>query len=292
MKYSTSQKQYVDFLNTLTYTQQSARTAVSPASASRTPAMFSGAQAKDRNGIQIKTSGVSSSTPAVYACNLNDDSNFDSSNDGLHVSCNWLSWADGIAYADWAALRPMTELEFEKACRGSNAAVANEYPWGSTSIQMDSSYVNSGTASETVSPSNANINVGHSAGSTFGPTRVGIFAAGTTTRAQSGATHYGIMEMGGDVWERIVSVGSSTGVDTGRSYLGSHGDGSLSASGDPVGNSDWPGTNAVGAGFRGGCWQTVAGETRTSDRTVGAYADATRGGTNGTRGFRCVRTAP
>jgi len=32
--------------------------------------------------------------------------------------CRWLSWADGAAYAAWAGLRPMTELEYEKAIRG------------------------------------------------------------------------------------------------------------------------------------------------------------------------------
>jgi len=30
----------------------------------------------------------------------------------------WLSWADGAAVAAWAGLRPMTELEYEKAVRG------------------------------------------------------------------------------------------------------------------------------------------------------------------------------
>ncbi|MBM4163661.1 MAG: hypothetical protein FJ222_04380 [Lentisphaerae bacterium] len=29
--------------------------------------------------------------------------------------CPWLSWADGAAFAAWAGLRPMTELEYEKA---------------------------------------------------------------------------------------------------------------------------------------------------------------------------------
>jgi len=33
--------------------------------------------------------------------------------------CSWLSWADGAAYAAWAGLRPMTEMEYEKAIRGA-----------------------------------------------------------------------------------------------------------------------------------------------------------------------------
>jgi hypothetical protein len=35
-----------------------------------------------------------------------------------NARCPWLSWADGSAVAAWAGLRPMTELEFEKAVRG------------------------------------------------------------------------------------------------------------------------------------------------------------------------------
>jgi len=32
--------------------------------------------------------------------------------------CGWIGWVDGFAYAVWAGLRPMTELEYEKARRG------------------------------------------------------------------------------------------------------------------------------------------------------------------------------
>jgi hypothetical protein len=35
-----------------------------------------------------------------------------------HHNCGGLSWADGAAWAAWAGLRPMTELEYEKICRG------------------------------------------------------------------------------------------------------------------------------------------------------------------------------
>lgn len=34
------------------------------------------------------------------------------------VAMNYLSWPDLAAYLDWSGLRPFTELEFEKACRG------------------------------------------------------------------------------------------------------------------------------------------------------------------------------
>ncbi|MBU3744645.1 MAG: hypothetical protein FGM61_08900, partial [Sediminibacterium sp.] len=73
MKYEISQQQYVDFLNTLTYTQQAARTiaASPPNSAAGTPALSSGNA--NRNGIDIQTSGTASTVPAVYACNLDGD---------------------------------------------------------------------------------------------------------------------------------------------------------------------------------------------------------------------------
>ena len=47
---------------------------------------------------------------------------------------NYIGWDDVAAYLDWACLRPMSELEFEKACRGPEAVLVDEYAWGTTSI--------------------------------------------------------------------------------------------------------------------------------------------------------------
>lgn len=43
-----------------------------------------------------------------------------------HTGIRWLSWADSAAYMSWAGLRPMTELEYEKAMRGSRTPVPDE----------------------------------------------------------------------------------------------------------------------------------------------------------------------
>jgi len=44
--------------------------------------------------------------------------NYVYSSDSPYRSCGGLSWADGATFAAWAALRPVTELEYEKASRG------------------------------------------------------------------------------------------------------------------------------------------------------------------------------
>jgi hypothetical protein len=42
------------------------------------------------------------------------------------AGCFGLSWADGVSYAAWAGLRPMTELELEKMVRGFRKPQPNE----------------------------------------------------------------------------------------------------------------------------------------------------------------------
>jgi formylglycine-generating enzyme required for sulfatase activity len=51
-----------------------------------------------------------------------------------YQACNLLSWWDAAKFAAWAGLRPMTELEYEKACRGPLEPVPNEFAWGTARI--------------------------------------------------------------------------------------------------------------------------------------------------------------
>ena len=267
MKYEASQRQYAEFLNTLTSTQATARVM---------------SETSDRQYIEIQG--------GVYGSDANDNDTLNESTDGEWVAANWLKWADGAAYADWAGLRPFTELEFEKAARGTAEPVDDEYAWGTANITRGSAISSAAEAGEVVSTADANAVYGNSASGTAGPYRGGSLTDADDTREEAGASYYGVMELSGNLWEKTVTVGNATG----RGFTGSHGDGSLSTNGNAT-NSDWPGyvttevTGATGSGFRGGAWSRTASELRLSDRTFAARDDSAR--TNYT-GVRLARTAP
>jgi len=278
MKYEISQQQCVDFLNTLTYTQQAARTVVAPSSAAGTPALI--ASNANRNGIDIQTPGTSASVPAVFACNLNGNGTFNESDDGQHIACNYLSWDDLVAYLDWAALRPMTELEYEKSCRGNQNPAPSEFAWGNTSATALTGLSNASTMSETAS--NTASNIAYNNSFTSGPVRTGIFATSSTSRATSGSGYYGNMELSGNLWERVVTVGNATG----RTFSGVHGNGTLTTGGDSD-VSGWPA--AAGTGWKGGSWlNTTTNSATTSDRAQAANIDNTRAADAGGRGVRTI----
>lgn len=288
MKYEISQQAYVNFLNTLTYMQQATRTKSTPNSPIGTKALCD--DSAFRNGIVTMTPGVSSTIPAVYACNLNGNETYNELDDGQDIVCNYLGWADVAAYLDWSGLRPMTELEFEKACRGSLSPVPNEYAWGNTTVFGTAYNVDSpGTSGEVVSNPGSGIygNANYSKTSNLiaGPLRGGNFATSISNRIVSGATFYGIMDMCGNVCERTVTVGN----ETGRAFTGHHGNGTL----DGTGNADvvsWPGADAVGAGFRGGGWTGSESDMQISYREYAALAVDSR--TDQSYGGRGVRSAP
>jgi formylglycine-generating enzyme required for sulfatase activity len=214
------------------------------------------------------TPGTATTTPAIYGCDLNVNGTFNEAADGQNVACNWLSWPDLMTYLDWAGLRPMTEMEYEKVCRGSGIpSIANEYAWGNTTIlQATSGALTNGGQGAEVSTASGNglCAYGTANTTTFGPLRCG-FAAGTATnRSQAGASYYGVMEMCGNVFEQCVG-GYSFNYS---SFNGLNGDGTITATG-LFNTANWPtaGGGQAGGIARGGSFNTGApGELKLSDR--------------------------
>ncbi len=232
--------------------------------------------------------------------------------------CNFLAWADGAAFASWAGLRPMTELEFTKAARGFADPVSGEYAWGGTDIEYAQVIVGNEGGQSVVS-GNCNTNntyvefdggdggQGPVRADTFlmagSPSTVSFFTAQAhrvldddekksealrALRLESGASYFNVMGLSGNLWEYCVTPGDRKG----RKFTGKNGDGRL----DALGNADfrelgWPGIDVRGVGYRGGSWYTVASSCRVANRASGGGFPAYTFRSHDT-GMRCVRTAP
>lgn len=306
MKNELTQGQYVDFLNTLTYTQQAGVTSqlratpqyasVAPSSPIGTKAIVtSQGNSNYRNFVEIATPGESPGKSAVYGVDFDEDNVFDEASDGGSIACGYLTWLDGTAYADWAGLRPMSQLEYEKAARGPALPVPNEFAWGDNTFTPATGVVNAGTLQEAAANSDANVSATNLIS---GPVRAGMFQGPGKTRSQRGASYYGIQDLSGNVWERVAALGRPQG----RSFVPNHGDGEISADGK-ANVSGWPGNvdgviaNGLGTGFIGGNFFRTEDFNgvffsfallRTSGRLYGNTEDTVRFSGNG---FRGVRTA-
>lgn len=297
MKYNITQKQYVDFLNTLTRTQQNTRTATTLSSALTSTTnrfvLTNSTSPISRNGIRVDAT-FEANVPLVFYNDLNDDGNPNQADDGQYLPCNFLSFADGAAYLDWSGLRPLTELEYEKACRGPQAPVINEMAWGQTyqlgtTVIKIAGILNAGTDNELPSNADANSHIDNNSTAVAGPVRTGIFATPGSDRTKSGATYYGVMDMGGNLTEQIISLGKANG----RTFDGRHGSGSLNSTGfhDVV---FWPGANGAtidsnsGAGIRSNSYMSVGLGSRISVRR---FVNDAQGGRVQSMGVRGVRTA-
>lgn len=274
MKHEISQHAYVDFLNTLTYDQQRVRVPVAPTAADKSWAMSYGSYASNftqyRNYIRIRNGSVGG-TAAVYGHSI-DGTNWDREDNGGNIACNFLNWDDGLAYLDWAALRPMTEMEFEKAGRGHKRVIRGEYAWAFKAgypVPATNPFIDAGLASEVSRDPLANY---LETGKAPWVMRCGAFAKDSTTRYEAGATYYGVMNMSDNLWERCVNVST----EDGRSFVPNNGDGMISM----MGTADvegWPPVS--GGGFR---------SFQVSNRQNADLSDATR---HPAYGFRGARTA-
>jgi formylglycine-generating enzyme required for sulfatase activity len=242
MKYELSQGQFVGFFNTLTEAQKLNHD-LSDTNHKNSDGVVA------RNGFAWESGYATTSLP--------------------DVPLNYYNWSDITAYLDWAGLRPITELEYEKACRGTLSAVPGEFAWGNTEIPDPTgpyTLLNEGTPNEIISnpaPEQATVSYQPTAIGIGGPFRCGIHAASAITknRTESGGSYYGIMELTGNLYERVVSVGSPNG----RAFTGAHGDGVLSGTGlHNVPN--WPLGNTGGTGYRGGSYANGSPFIRVSDR--------------------------
>lgn len=224
-------------------------------------------------------------------------------------ACNWVSWADAAAYIWWAGLRPLTEFEYEKACRGTEAPVHAEYAWGSTTL-FETNVIVGDESRRPIVQGNANIGgpLRHFAGGDGGQGpvpddafRVTGFqppAEATwpvdraresyTWREETGGSFYRVMGLTGNLWEYTVTAGT----DEGRSFRGEYGTGNLNPNtGAPDEDNSWPSHDNRGVGFRGGSWYTIVESGQVANRRFGSgligFSD--RGHDTG---IRAVRTAP
>jgi hypothetical protein len=215
------------------------------------------------------------------------------------VPCHFMPSRGALGFAAWAGLRPMTELEYEKACRGPVKPVADEYPWGTTGVAgMDlaagGKYVltNVNEVTERIAWSGGN-GPDATRGNAFfagnnvalgGPTRVGIFATPESDRVTAGSTYWGILDMAGSVGEKSVPVGEAAA----RGFAGTHGEGGAEPWGG-IGLGQRGGGYPIGFGGHSHAWGRLDLFRISSRANARNYLNSPGDIHDGTR---CVRTAP
>ena len=191
------------------------------------------------------------------------------------VPMHHIGWDDALAYAAWAGLRPLSELEYEKAARGPQGAVADEYAWGSTHIVHVAGFVAEGLLDERAKDPDGNATF---AALTQGPIRAGASALPTDDRAGAGAGYYGLLDLSGNTGERVVRL-----LPSGNAFDGRHGDGRLEADGH-ANVPGWPSLDDRATIVRGGGWRSEPEALRLADR--GGDDDGARHDDVGWRGGR------
>lgn len=284
MKHEFSIAMYREFLNSLTYGQQGGRATLLGGTAGTAITPPGATNARGR--LEIVEAGSSTTfQPVVYGCDFTDNGVYNQSNDGEWIACTRLTMYDCEGLADWTGLRSMTELEFEKACRGPLDPVADEYAWGTDAkTNTNQTYIsNGGTASEADGWGG---NVLYTGTGNTGAQRVGSFAGGADNRVNAGASYYGILDLSGNVVEGCITVGGATG----RGYTGLHGNGMLTSAG-AADVTNWMGTDANEFGGRGGGYNSAVQLIMVSNRSR-SVGNGAYGTSNVGNGYRAVRSLP
>ena len=268
MKYELTSQQFCDFLNTLNRKQQQ----------SMVEADISGDAIKNyyvktnseeehlRNAIVVAKSGNGTTEPVKFYTYA------------PARAVNFMSWSNIAAIGDWAGMRPITELEYEKAARGPTEPIPNELAMG---VPMDDlAHIGrvqtfdgaDGSGTERKVPQKGVVNACFGGGiAPFdvgkklvpdnpgfeGPVSGELFEnsmqGDVSARINNGASYYGARNLSGNVWERCITIGHKLG----RIYDAKHGDGELDADGF-CNVPNWPGKDGAGAGNRGGVWSSPA----------------------------------
>jgi hypothetical protein len=163
----------------------------------------------ERKAKEASPAPVATKLPPVYSARL------------PFRACSGISRSDLYAYAIWTGMRPMSELEFEKARRGAQNPVPHENDTGTTNgtpADVTKDMVDGDSPAERFRRGN----YAGGYGSPLTVFRVGCFATPMSDRVAANATYWGILEFGGSVVSALR-----------RDFRGTHGDGT-----SPAGNPD------------------------------------------------------
>ncbi|MFN8277326.1 MAG: hypothetical protein U0T84_07580 [Chitinophagales bacterium] len=241
MKYALSNEAYADFLNMLTTSQQMGVLYNNPTSNNSWGSGLPSGVYVMRNSPQPDTlfrSGLriflKPGGGYEFKCDLNGNGIGNEPNDGQTVAITCYSARQANAYLEWAGLRPLTDLEFEKVCRGPLGPVPGEYAWGSSAItyRYNGDIVNAGTESEADAAVVFNP-------ATVSARRCGSFARPSgSTRENTGASYYGVMDLSAAPRTYTLSIQGRLSNPGLALSTGNAGDGYLSATGG-VSDATW-----------------------------------------------------
>ncbi|MGB0165805.1 MAG: SUMF1/EgtB/PvdO family nonheme iron enzyme [Luteibaculum sp.] len=274
MKYECSRAQFVAFFNLLTLSQQdSISTKNLLTQNTEVFEVF-----ENVSGIKARNPNFPDPPQEALEIYLDNGANgiYNEVADGSHLPMVGADVYGMLAYADWSGMRPMTEAQYEKSCRGPLYPVPGEYAWGNNQITpvSASDSVNPGFYSQKFKAIVGNNNESLA--------RVGFMSGpNTNSRYTSSSSYYGICDLTGNAIELVVwsSAGLQVAVD---------GDGEL----NQFAESDWIqiiGYNLT-ASQKGGGINTSAGFLSTVSQYQSVDRASSLSPNRGNVGFRTVRS--